>query len=80
MQSGVFSIRRPRGKAKASSSEQSTLQEKTDELKQLVINLSERVIDLEKGQAATEAEKVHLVTRIASLELQVARLKKVTKP
>jgi hypothetical protein len=73
----VFSIRPLRGKA--STSRQSLPQDQgSNELRQVVKELSDRVMELEKWKAekTAEDENLRLSRRVASLELQVNRLKK----
>lgn len=76
MNAGIFSIRRPRGKLAAS---RHSTQRQENDVRQRVVELSERVVAMEKVHASHQEEKDQLVTRIARLELQVNRLKKAPR-
>ena len=65
-----------RGKA-AGTRQSITLGRVDTELTQLFIQLNDRIMDLQKNQVANEEDRRQLVIRVAILELQIARLKKV---
>ena len=70
---GVFSIRRPRGKAAVS--QQAAPPGKVYQLRQSVTELRERTIDLEKKLSWDDEENQRLLSRVASLEHQISLLR-----
>lgn len=68
-------IRPMRGKAATTKS--SPQLDRVDELEDLALKLSDRLTALEKNDEADKEDDRKLVTRIANLELQMSRMKRL---
>ena len=63
-------------RGKSASKRSIVLSRADDELKDVILQLNDRLAVLEKNHGADMADDRQLITRIANLELQVSRLKR----